>query len=292
MTPPKPSGHDGAMDDMILAYVQKLKYDKRSERTIQSRRDALTLLNRELPHGLGKTSQAELEDWLHNGVDHRTGKPWSDNTKSSYWSAIRGAYAFWADPRDPWISDDPTRYMTPVKGVKGVANPVEDDELWTILARAAQPFRRWAIIAAYQGLRCIEIAGLDREHINERRLIVVRGKGGKPRTHDTDPLVWEEVEALPAGPIALDRWGRERDTANNVCRRASHHFQKELGLRGVTMHRFRHWLGVKVQQEYKDVRVTQEVLGHESLSSTQIYTRATHAQQRAARAMLPRPQTA
>jgi integrase/recombinase XerC len=280
------------MDDMIEAYLEKLRFDESSERTVRARRDALVLLNRELRHGVGKTSQAELEHWLHNSVDHRTGKPWSQNTKSSYWSAIKGAYAFWADPRDPWINEDPTRYMTPVRGLKGVANPVEDDDLWTILDKAAQPFRRWALIAAYQGLRCCEIAGLDREHITERRLFVKRGKGGKPRTHDTDPMVWAEVEALPAGPLALDRWGRARDTANNVCRRASYHFQHELGLTGVTMHRFRHWLGVTVQERYGNVRVTQEVLGHESLSSTQIYTRATHKQQREARSMLPRPRSA
>jgi site-specific recombinase XerC len=58
------------------------------------------------------------------------------------------------------------------------------------------------------------------------------------------------------------------------------------------MHRFRHWLGVTVQERYGNVRVTQEVLGHESLSSTQIYTRATHKQQREARSMLPRPRSA
>lgn len=288
MTPPKPSGHAGEMDDMIDAYCEHLKFRNRTELTIRKRRETLTQLNRALPAGLGQTNQAELEEWLH-GPKNPDGTGWSPNTKSTYWSAIRGAYRFWADPRDPWVNTDPTAFMEPVPGLKGEANPVEDDELWTVLDRAAQPFRRWAVIAAYQGLRCCEIVGLDREHITERRLVVVRGKGGKPRTHDTDPLVWEEVEALPPGPIALDRWGRQRDTPNNVCRRASYHFQHELGLAGVTMHRFRHWLGVTVQAQYKDIRVTQEMLGHESLSSTQIYTRATHAQQRAARATLPRP---
>jgi len=65
------------------------------------------------------------------------------------------------------------------------------------------------------------------------------------------------------------------------------HF-RSLGLHGATLHRLRHWLGVTVQRNYRDPRVTQRVLGHASLSSTQIYTDATDEQQRAARATLPR----
>jgi site-specific recombinase XerD len=57
---------------------------------------------------------------------------------------------------------------------------------------------------------------------------------------------------------------------------------------GVALHRQRHWLGVTTQARYRDLRVTQAMLGHLSLQSTQIYTDATAEQQRAARAMLPR----
>lgn len=271
--------------DLIDGYLEHLQHANRSAVTVRRRREVLTQLHRELPLGLGYTSRTELEQWLYAARE----PDWSQNTRATYCSAIRSAYAFWADPADPWLDGNPAEGMTQVPFLKGVARPVEDDELWTILDSARQPFRLWALIAAYQGLRCIELSGLDREHVTETTLRVVRGKGGRPRVHDTDPLVWQAIRDLPNGPVCRDVWGRERASNAYITQRASHHFQVELGLKGVTMHRFRHWLGVHVQEAYRDVRVTQEVLGHEALSSTQIYTRATLNQQRAARATLPRP---
>ena len=41
--------------------------------------------------------------------------------------------------------------------------------LHTILTRTPKRIRTWATIAAYQGLRCCEISGLDKEHITEQR---------------------------------------------------------------------------------------------------------------------------
>jgi integrase/recombinase XerC len=271
------------LNEMIEAYLESLRRRSFAAESIRGRRDILVQLDKALPFGVARTNRDELERWLH---DNNT---WSDNTKATYWSAMSSAYAFWADPNDPWLDGNPTDGMAPCKARPGVARPVTDSELFTILAKADEPYRLWARIAAYQGLRCIEIAGLDREHITQERLRVVRGKGGRGRVHDTDPGVWEAVKDLPPGPIAPGGFGTGRASANTVSRTAGRHFQHKLGLEGVTMHRLRHWLGVNTQKAYKDVRVTMAVLGHRSLQSTQIYTDATFEQQSAARAMLPRP---
>jgi len=170
---------------------------------------------------------------------------------------------------------------------RGIAHPVEDDVLWELLERCRQPFRRWVVLGAYQGLRCCEISLLDREHVSQQRLHVVRGKGGQPRVHDTDPMVWIELRDLPPGPVARRADGT-RATAHQITGRAWEYFHATLGL-DVSMHMLRHWLGVNTQRLYKDIRVTQEVLGHANISSTQIYTEGDIDQQAAARAMLPRP---
>ncbi|MDT4991400.1 MAG: integrase/recombinase XerC, partial [Actinoplanes sp.] len=172
--------------------------------------------------------------------------------------------------------------------IRGVPRPVTDEQLQIILSSPVPEIRRWSIIAAYQGLRACEISGLDREHVTEQQLIVVRGKGGRPRVHDTDPAVWETIRDLPGGPVARTLEHGGRASAGYVSRWASEHYQRDLGLVGATIHQLRHWLGVNLQRRYKNIRVTQEALGHVSLSSTQIYTGADDSEMRAARSTLPR----
>ena len=265
---------------LIGAYLEHLRRAQRTDETIRGRREILNRLNRQLTYGVGETDTDELRDWLYRD-------DWSVNTKFTYYMCLTGFYRWATDPRDPWLSYDPAVDLEQVKPAKGRARPVTDDQLRRILAEAVEPVRTWALIAAYQGLRCIEISRLDRDHVTERQLIVVKGKGGRPRVHDTDPYVWAAVKDLPSGPVALMPGG-VRATAFQVSSIAALHFRRQLKMPGVSMHRLRHWLGVNVQEKYRDIRVTQETLGHLSLTSTQIYTQATEEQQRTARAMLPR----
>lgn len=280
-----PSNDDDV--DMIDAYLDRLNDEHRSPDTIKLRRKILTKLHHDLPFGVARACRDELDAWLRGHA--------SANTRATYWVAMRSAYGYWADPRDggePWLEEDPTIDMTPRTFPRGIARPGSEQQLEIVLTRGADPYRLWALIAAFQGLRCLEIAGLDREHVTAETLMVVRGKGGKPRVHDTDPLIWEAVRDLPPGPVALTPDGSRRATASEVSKRANHHFQVTLGLEGLTMHMWRHRLGVQMQRLYKNIRVTQKALGHETLTSTQIYTDADLDELRAARAMLPRPRAA
>lgn len=264
---------------MIGEYLEHLRRAGRTPATIDGRREILSRLNRNLMYGLGQTTTAELATWLYQ-------ERWSQNTRYTYYMAMRGLYRWAVKPAVAWLSFDPTEDLEPVSPAKGRARPCTDEQLHTILTEAAQPFRMWATIAAYQGLRCIEIAQLDREHVSEQQLIVVRGKGGKPRVHDTDPYVWAAVKDQPPGPLARTEYG-ERATPFHVSSYSAAHFRR-IGVQGVSMHNLRHWLGVNLQSRFRDIRVTQAALGHASLSSTQIYTDATDEQQRLARSTLPR----
>lgn len=266
--------------EIIEAYLSHLRRAGCSETTVDRRHEILYRIDRELPFGVAEASPDELRTWLY-----RDG--WAQNTKATYYTALRSFYKWATRPRDPWLTLDPTEDLERVANAPGIARPITDQQLARILGEAAQPYRLWATIAAYQGLRCVEISRLDREHITQEELIVVKGKGGRPRVHDTHDYVWAAVKDLPPGPIARGKDG-ERADALQVSGNTSHYFQRQMKMRGVTLHRLRHWLGVTTQRAYRDIRVTQAVLGHRSLSSTQIYTDATLDQQRAARSMLPR----
>lgn len=281
---PKERPADPDVMDLIGDYLEHLRQSGRTAETIRGRREILYRLDRDLPFGAGRTTEDELRTWLYQRHLPKNRRRWSKNTIAAYRSTLGDFYG-WA-VRELAISHDPTQDLPPAQWVKGVARPVTDEQLARILAEAAEPYRTWAVIAAYQGLRCIEISRLDREHVTEQQLVVVRGKGGRPRVHDTDPYVWRAVRDFPPGPIAV--WRGRRATAFEVSSNAALHFRRQLKMPGVSLHRLRHWLGVTAQREYRDVRVTQKLLGHASLASTQIYTDATAEQQRAARATLPR----
>ncbi|SNY29184.1 tyrosine-type recombinase/integrase [Paractinoplanes atraurantiacus] len=266
--------------DMIDEYLEHLRRAGKQDSTLDSRRDLLTRLDREMEYGIGQVTEDELKAWLYRDE-------WSQNTKFAYYSGLKDFYGWAADPRDPWITANPMVNLEPVSAVKGVARPCTDEQLRIILTRAREPYRTWATIAAYQGLRCIEISRLDREHVTEKQLFVVKGKGGKPRVHDTDEAVWAILKDRPAGPIARHQQRGDRVSAQYVSSMASTYFRRQLGV-PVSMHQLRHWLGVNAQARYKDIAVTKAMLGHSSLTSTQIYVDASDEQQRAARATLPR----
>jgi site-specific recombinase XerD len=265
--------------EMIDEYIAHLRRSSDSERTPTDRRNILYRLNRELPYGVGEVTTDELRAWLY-----RDG--WSKNTRATYYRCITSFYRWAADPEDPWLTANPAARLEPALWPSSVPRACTDGQLKTILGQARTPIRIWAVIAAYQGLRCCEIAGLDRQHITERELFVVRGKGGAARTHDTDPLVWATVKDLPPGPVACTLAG-DRASGHYVSATAAEHFRRDLKV-PVTMHQLRHWLGRTLQREHRDIRVTQRALGHKHLSSTQVYTDADDEQMRAARSTLPR----
>lgn len=276
---PPPGPHD--LDTQLIdAYLEHLRRAGRSDETIRGRREILNRLNRDLQFGVGQVDDVELGGWLYRDE-------WQQNTRATYYMCLTSFYRWATDRRDPWLTYDPTEDLEPVQHVRGLPRPVTDDDLRKILTESVDPFRRYATLAAYQGLRCIEISRLDREHVTAQQLIVVKGKGGRPRVHDTDPYVWEAIKDLPAGPVALTPGG-VRATAFQVSADTALYFRRQLKLPGVSLHRLRHWLGVNVQKRYKNIRVTQKTLGHLSLQSTQVYTDADDEEQRAARATLPR----
>jgi integrase/recombinase XerC len=266
--------------ELIDAYIEHMRRAGATQATLEGRYEILHRLNRDLPFGIGQTNTEELSRWLYRDE-------WSTNTKATYWRAIRSFYSFAADPEDSWIDRDPTAKMAAVQTIRGVPRPVTDEQVARILTETSGPIRLWSLLAAYQGFRCVEISRAEREHFTELQTFVPCGKGNKPGVNDTHPDVWAAVKDLPRGPIAVGENG-ERLTPFEVSLQAAHYFRRQMKMPGVSLHRLRHWLGVTVQRKYRNTRVTQAMLRHVSLSSTQIYTDATDEEQRAARSTLPR----
>jgi site-specific recombinase XerD len=121
------------------------------------------------------------------------------------------------------------------------------------------------------GLRSAEAVALDLRDVDfEQELLHVRGKGGKERTIPLGELAAESLtryfhEARPklargaADAFFLSARGRRLDTSR--LRRLTHN-----------PHRLRHAFATHLLEGGADLRTIQELLGHASLSTTQMYS--------------------
>jgi integrase/recombinase XerC len=132
------------------------------------------------------------------------------------------------------------------------------------------------------GLRVSEACGLDVGDVDHSRhgamVTVRRGKGGKTRqvpiNEPTDQAVSDYLAARPASgaPLFVNRDGT-RLTPRSV-QRMVRQWAVASGVHGkVTPHALRHSFATHLLDGEVDLRSIQELLGHASLSSTQIYTK-------------------
>lgn len=277
----------GPSDHYIRAYIACLTDLERSEATIETYRSALRLLDHELrPHGLVRSNADEIKAVIWKRREPRT--------RRAYCTATRGLFHFACDPTrelrpgDPEPLDfDPTSWLPSVKRPRNESREIDTEALREVLARATEPYRTWILLAAGCGLRCIEISNLDRQHITKDD-VWIQGKGGYIRTVPTGEAVWAAVRDLPRGPLARNRRGG-RATRRQVAGRGNRHMQTVLGV-DLAMHDLRRWYATNVHLAAKgDLRVSQELLGHASPTTTAIYVDPNRAAMRAAVAALALP---
>ncbi|MFO0911014.1 MAG: tyrosine recombinase XerC [Isosphaeraceae bacterium] len=135
------------------------------------------------------------------------------------------------------------------------------------------------------GLRVSELVGLDVHDLDpEQMLVRVRGKGRRERLCPIGPLAMAWVERWmghrqperPGDPaLFLNRFGT-RLTARSVGRLLEEHL-KGLGLdpSSASPHTLRHSFATHLLDRGADLRSVQELLGHRSLATTQVYTHVT-----------------
>ena len=154
----------------------------------------------------------------------------------------------------------------------------EERETW-VLARDA------AVMALLygSGLRISEALGLKRREVprpGEGDVLIVTGKGNKTRMvpvlQNVLALVQEYVSMCPyplppEGPIFLG--ARGGPLSPRIIQLAMERLRGALGLPdSATPHALRHSFATHLLSRGGDLRAIQELLGHSSLSTTQIYT--------------------
>jgi integrase/recombinase XerC len=158
-----------------------------------------------------------------------------------------------------------------------------------ILAPAGQRDRAFLELLYASGLRVSELAGLNVDQINlETKEIRVWGKGSKERiVLIGEPAAQALSVYLKQGRPKLSRRGIPALFLNQEGGRLTvrsvqnlvQSYAKQAGIdKDVHPHMVRHTFATHLLNGGADLRVVQELLGHASLSSTQIYTHVSKSQ--------------
>ncbi len=161
--------------------------------------------------------------------------------------------------------------------------------------------RDYAIITLFLncGLRLAELVGINIGDIDfsENKMTVI-GKGNKERTIYLNKAciraIKEYLEVRPKEGIRTDKFNSKNalflsERKERISRRTVQHIvDKELSAAGLaskklSTHKLRHTAATLMYQYGQvDIRALQEVLGHESISTTEIYTHVANEQAREA----------
>lgn len=239
-----------------------------SQRTIKERRIVILHLSE-----LSKT--AALEVTPDNIIDYLGRAHLSQSSKASYHATIRAFYK-WAVLTGR-IDTDPSASTPRPRRPKGVPRPVRTAHVSALLAVAnRRRTRAMIILAAYAGLRVHEVAkfrGEDLDTIGE--IITVTGKGGKTAMIPAHPAILELAKTMPRRGHWFPAYGKQTNapciTSTQVSRVIGNAMRR-AGFDGKA-HQLRHWYASTLLDEGVDVRVVKEMMRHESLASTEIYTR-------------------
>jgi integrase/recombinase XerD len=136
------------------------------------------------------------------------------------------------------------------------------------------------------GLRISELTGLDVRDVDfEQSLLRVFGKGAKERVVPIGKTARGAIsDYLANGRTALHHGQRAVDAlflnarGGRLSRQGCYHIIKHYGNRAglgdrLTPHVLRHSCATHMLERGADIRIVQELLGHASISTTQVYTK-------------------
>ena len=284
-------------DDVIEAVAKWqswLRYEKRaSDHTVEAYQFDLHNLFRFLNRHQGRQitilllsalSLSDFRSWLaSNAAEHREA--------ASRARAVAGIRNFfrWLD-RTGVMHNNAIELLQLPKIARRLPRPVSESEAIDIMSLAKNvPDENWIgmrdealfMLLYGAGLRISEALSLTHADLAAEDRLVVTGKGNKERTVPLLPIIKASIErylsACPYTPkenstLFLGSRGEKLNPA--VAQRNLRQLRRQLNLSdNVTPHALRHSFATHLLASGADLRSLQELLGHSSLSTTQLYTR-------------------
>ncbi|MEZ3156841.1 tyrosine-type recombinase/integrase [Microbacterium sp. BWR-S6Y] len=270
--------------DLALAYFEEYQRSAGlAETTIRNRASFVRTLRRSCGKSYEEVTLVDLRRHL--------GRPGiTAGTRRTERGALVAFFRFLLE--DDFRGDDPTVRLAPVTAPKGTPRPFTRAQIDAMLDSGAYRKTRAMILLGYfQGFRVSQIGAVHGGDI-DRLTSTIRtvGKGNKERRLPLHPVIAELATTMPAD----DWWFPARGTRTGHVRGSSvtDLITKAKIRAGITdpkltPHSLRHAYGTDLVEAEVDIRVVQELMMHESLATTQIYTGVSERRKRAAVDALP-----
>ncbi|HEY5662580.1 MAG TPA: site-specific tyrosine recombinase XerD [Ilumatobacter sp.] len=264
-------------------------------------RNTLQAYRRDLGHyemwlaGRGLTPATAGHDHIVAFVADRRASRLAASSVARQLAAIRMLHRYLANEQHR--PDDPTARLDGVRVPSGIPKPLSEQQITSLLdavvGNEALHRRDRALLELLYatGARISEVVGLSIGDLDvDESLVRLYGKGGKERIVPFGSSAARALEEwfAPAGRLHLapERWKRRGDAeavflnqrGGRLTRQGAWLVLKKYGERaGITDHLsphvLRHSCATHLLDHGADLRIVQEMLGHASISTTQVYTK-------------------
>jgi len=283
------AGNFTAASDRFLRFMAAER--GASPLTLKSYREDLLQLQ-EFLESAGCRAPADASSMLLRRFQSGLGAAgYAPSTVARKLASMRSFYAF--GQREGWVKINPAKPLRSPRRPRKLPGFLTGDEIARLLAAPgpaqAGGLRDRAILELMysSGVRVRELVGLDDGDLDlTNGTVRVRGKGRRERlgivgTHARAALrAWLATRPKPAQstgrsrPLFTNRFGG-RLSVRGVARLLEKHLATS-GLAGkASPHTLRHSFATHLLDAGADIRSVQELLGHKSLVTTQIYTHVT-----------------
>ena len=148
-------------------------------------------------------------------------------------------------------------------------------------------FTEWYFVVRFlaaTGARVSELVQLKVEHV-DLGYFDIYTKGGKvrrlfiPKTLREEALEWLTASGRGSGYLFLNRFG-DRITTRGIAQQLKNYAVKyKMNPKVVYPHSFRHRYAKNFLEQYNDIALLADLMGHESIETTRIYLRRTASEQ-------------
>ena len=250
-------------EELLQGYVGDMRFRALQPSTIETRVRYIRKYIKEV--GVQTATEQKIVLWLSRPISAKTRSMWISTLNSLYvW--INHNHLLADTPMgDGW---NPVSDVGKPRLHARSPRPMPNDDLQRALQLADTRMRTWLILGALEGLRCMEICGLAREDIREDTMVLrIIGKGSKERFLPLHPDTLAALQEFGL-PAEGRLWASE--TPASVSRKINRFLHGQVGTK-YTAHTLRHKFGSAIYAECRDLRATQELMGHSSPQTTAGY---------------------